>query len=212
MGGYRSTLGEDIDITMRIQKQIQKSGQKILYLPEALCYTQCPENWRDLKKQRIRWQKGFIDCVLYQKAFLLKTFMFKSISFHFLVEALLVGFCSSLFTVLSYGLVIVLSLRNTHYLYIFLIYFTFCLGFNVVYDLSAITVSIKFDRYPAAIIKQISLVIVADILFYRYFTLTMYLAGTISYFWNKGKNDSWQKVARSKNYFLCEQEKGAGCG
>jgi cellulose synthase/poly-beta-1,6-N-acetylglucosamine synthase-like glycosyltransferase len=61
-GGYRKTLGEDIDITLKIQFMIKNTNKKILYMPEALCYTQCPENWKDLFRQRIRWQKGFINC------------------------------------------------------------------------------------------------------------------------------------------------------
>lgn len=207
VGGYRNTLGEDIDITMRIQKMIHKTGQKILYLPEALCYTQCPENWHDLKKQRIRWQKGFVDCALYQKWFLLKTFLFKSLSFHFLVEAVLVGFCSCLFTILSYIFVIILAFGDNHAIFVFAIYFVFCAGFNVIYDVSAITVSVKYNQYPRAIMKKMGLAIVIDIFFYRYFTLIMYLGGTVSYFWHHGENNCWNKISRNKSKFLVIEEK-----
>jgi biofilm PGA synthesis N-glycosyltransferase PgaC len=200
-GKFRRSLGEDIDITMRIQQLIQKTGQKILYLPEALCYTQCPENWHDLKKQRLRWQKGFIDCAVHQKRFLLKTFTFRSVSFHFLVEALLVGVCSCLFTIYTYAFVAVLAFGNVHTVFVFLIYYAFCLVFNVLYSAGALIISAKYHHYPKSIMKKMGLAILMDILFYRYFNLIMYLGGTFLYFWNRNGNHSWNKVARNKREY-----------
>ena len=42
-----------------------------------------------------------------------------------------------------------------------------------------------------------------DVLFYRYFTLLMYLGGLVSYFWSRRNMECWNKVARSKQpYFV----------
>ena len=101
-GGFRRTLGEDIDITLCIQRMIHKTDKRLVYLTEAMCYTQCPENLYDLTRQRIRWQKGFVSCVLYNKKFLFRTLLSKSLSFHFLFEAMIIGICSCLFTVFMY--------------------------------------------------------------------------------------------------------------
>ncbi len=34
------------------------------YVPQSVCYTECPESIKNLTKQRIRWQKAIIDCTV----------------------------------------------------------------------------------------------------------------------------------------------------
>ncbi len=204
-GGFRKSLGEDIDITMRIQRLIHGTDQKILYLPEALCYTQCPESWHDLRRQRMRWQKGFIDCAVHQMRFLLRTFLYRSVSFHFLVEALLVGVCSCLFTVFTYAFVVVMAFENVHMTYMFLLCYAFCMFFHFLYALGAIFISARYNRYPKPVLRQMGAAILWDVLFYRYFGLLMYLCGTVSYFWSRSGHDCWDKCARQKEtYFALE--------
>lgn len=203
-GGFRKTLGEDIDITLKIQQLIQKTKQRIVYMPEALCYTQCPEDWRDLINQRVRWQKGFINCVGHYKKFILKTFFRKSLTFHFLIEALIVGISSCVFTIFTYIFVIVLAFSDPQTAYTFGVYFAFGVLFNVIYAASSVAISIKYNRYPKDISKKVALAMVLDIVFYRYFNLYMYLRGTASYFWNKNQKNSWNKVARNKRKFYVE--------
>jgi cellulose synthase/poly-beta-1,6-N-acetylglucosamine synthase-like glycosyltransferase len=198
-GGYRRTLGEDIDITMRIQKMIHNTAMKVLYLPEALCYTQCPENWHDLLRQRLRWQKGFVDCTVHHRKFLLRTFLYKSLSFHYLVEAFVIGQCSCLFTALNYLLVIALALTCPVTLHTFLFYFLLCVALNLLYTLGAVFVSERYHRYPRGAWKRKLLAVLLDVLFYRYFNLITYTVGTLAYFWNR-RDARWNKVARSKSY------------
>lgn len=200
-GGFRKTLGEDIDITICIQQMIHKTRKRIVYLPNALCYTQCPESWGDLVKQRIRWQKGFVNCVIYYRRFLLKTLFTKSLSFHFFIEAMLVGVCSCLFTVFTYAFVVALAFSDFHTVGVFGIYFAFGIAFSVVYSLVAILISLKHNRYPRSILKKVASAILIDIFFYRFFNLFMYLSGTIGYFWSREKNNKWNKVRRSKCEF-----------
>lgn len=198
-GGYRRTLGEDIDITMRIQRIIHNTKLKVLYLPEALCYTQCPESWHDLIRQRLRWQKGFVDCTVHHRKFLLRTFLYKSLSFHYLVEAFIIGQCSCLFTSVNYLLVIALALTQPVTLHIFLFYFLLCVLLNLLYTVGALLVSRRYHRYPHGAGKKMLAAIVFDALFYRYFNLFTYLAGTVAYLWNS-RDARWNKVARSKEY------------
>lgn len=197
VGGYRRTLGEDIDITMRIQKMIHKTGMNVVYLPDALCYTQCPENWHDLMRQRLRWQKGFVDCTVHHRKFLLRTFLYKSLSFHYLVEAFVIGQCSCIFTALNYLLVLAFALVSPAIAQTFIIYFVLCAVLNMLYTLGAITISRKYHRYPHGAWKKILLAVLLDVLFYRFFNLFTYSAGTLAYFWNR-RDARWNKVARSK--------------
>lgn len=51
-----STLVEDWDITMKIHK----TGYKIISEKSAVSYTMAPANFKDLHKQRLRWNRGGI--------------------------------------------------------------------------------------------------------------------------------------------------------
>jgi peptidoglycan-N-acetylglucosamine deacetylase len=54
-GGYQSdTLAEDADITVTLGGR----GRFIRYEDQARAYTEAPENWRALLKQRFRWSYG----------------------------------------------------------------------------------------------------------------------------------------------------------
>ena len=54
-GGYSpDTLVEDMDLTITLAKM----GYKIVYNPNAIAYTEAPENLSDFMKQRYRWCYG----------------------------------------------------------------------------------------------------------------------------------------------------------
>lgn len=199
-GGFRKTLGEDIDITLCIQRMIHKTDKRIVYITDAMCYTQCPENLHDLTRQRLRWQKGFVNCVFHYKKFLFKTLFIKSLSFHFLFEAMIVGISSCLFTVFMYVFVTAMAFSDISTLKLFGIYYGFGVVFNIGYSISALILSAKKHKYPKAAYKKVALAIVLDIFFYRYFNLLMYIGGTASSMWNRGES-SWNKVERNKREF-----------
>jgi cellulose synthase/poly-beta-1,6-N-acetylglucosamine synthase-like glycosyltransferase len=54
------TLTEDFDITLQVHRK--KLG-KILYIPNAVNYTQDPQTFADFCKQNMRWQRGFFQGV-----------------------------------------------------------------------------------------------------------------------------------------------------
>lgn len=64
VGGYLTdTIGEDMEITMRIHKQYRLSRKKyrIVFVPDPICWTEVPEDMATLKNQRIRWQRGLLE-------------------------------------------------------------------------------------------------------------------------------------------------------
>jgi cellulose synthase/poly-beta-1,6-N-acetylglucosamine synthase-like glycosyltransferase len=56
--GYGMDVGpsEDSDITIRIRK----IGYNIVFVPEAECFTDVPVTWKQLWKQRMRWDMGIV--------------------------------------------------------------------------------------------------------------------------------------------------------
>jgi peptidoglycan-N-acetylglucosamine deacetylase len=53
------TLAEDTDLTLSLHKR----GQRIVYVPEAIAWTEAPETVRTLARQRFRWAYGTLQCL-----------------------------------------------------------------------------------------------------------------------------------------------------
>jgi len=70
VGGFqRFSIGEDMEIVVRIHKYLkkQKKKYKILIVPDAICWTEAPDNFSDLLRQRKRWQQGLLTTLLLHK-------------------------------------------------------------------------------------------------------------------------------------------------
>ncbi len=63
IGGYRHTVGEDMDIVVRLHRHCIESGidYRVSFVPEPVCWTQVPKDLRSLLRQRNRWQRGLAD-------------------------------------------------------------------------------------------------------------------------------------------------------
>ena len=67
VGGYTThCIGEDMELVVKLHRGLRKAGKpyKISFLPDPICWTQPPENLKDLYKQRKRWQIGLINVLL----------------------------------------------------------------------------------------------------------------------------------------------------
>ena len=63
VGGYdRTAIGEDIDLTIRLQRHFRARREpiRIAFDPNPLCWTQAPEDWPSLRSQRYRWRRGLL--------------------------------------------------------------------------------------------------------------------------------------------------------
>ncbi|WP_163312167.1 glycosyltransferase, partial [Enterobacter cloacae] len=60
VGGYPiDTLAEDQDLTIAIQRK----GWRVGYDIDAVAWTEAPESFRALAKQRFRWAFGTLQCL-----------------------------------------------------------------------------------------------------------------------------------------------------
>lgn len=74
-GGYKTnTIGEDMDIIMKLHKKMrdEKKKYKIRFLADPICWTQVPESLNDLRVQRRRWQIGLFDSLLNYKSMIFR--------------------------------------------------------------------------------------------------------------------------------------------
>lgn len=64
VGGYdTNTVGEDMEIIVRMRGYMedQKQKYKVAYIPDPLCWTEAPDNYKIFISQRNRWTRGTIE-------------------------------------------------------------------------------------------------------------------------------------------------------
>jgi cellulose synthase/poly-beta-1,6-N-acetylglucosamine synthase-like glycosyltransferase len=64
LGGFsRETLGEDMEMTMRIHHLLrpQWKDARVQFAPDAVCWTEAPGTLAGLRNQRVRWHAGLLD-------------------------------------------------------------------------------------------------------------------------------------------------------
>lgn len=200
VGGYRKTIGEDIDITIKFQKFRDKNETaKIIFIPEAMCFTEVPEKWRDLYKQRIRWQKAFTDCIMLYFKDLFKNFFKNPVSFFLLVDAFFVGVVCSFFTVT--GFVLIFLFQDYSPLNIVLLFISLLI--NICYSfISLINASYFGQKFSYKDTGLLFLTLIADLLLYRFINLSIIILGTYQYFLNK---ETWNKVDRTGREYNLEK-------
>lgn len=64
VGGYDTgTVGEDMEIIVRMRRYMEEQGEKyrVAYIPDPLCWTEAPDNYKIFISQRNRWTRGTIE-------------------------------------------------------------------------------------------------------------------------------------------------------
>lgn len=64
VGGYDTeTVGEDMEIIVRMRRYMEEQGRKykVSYIPDPLCWTEAPDNYKIFISQRNRWTRGTIE-------------------------------------------------------------------------------------------------------------------------------------------------------
>ncbi|MEO6330800.1 MAG: glycosyltransferase, partial [Ginsengibacter sp.] len=63
-GGYSTkTVGEDMELIVRMRRYMEenKLPYKVTFIPDPLCWTEAPANYKILGRQRNRWTRGTIE-------------------------------------------------------------------------------------------------------------------------------------------------------
>ncbi|MFZ2539079.1 MAG: glycosyltransferase [Oscillospiraceae bacterium] len=192
VGGFRRTVGEDMDITLKFQKYIKqnKKSERMLYIPEAICYTQCPADFKNLIIQRFRWQRAFIDCVIYYWDDLFKNFSFIT-SVYFLFDSFILGTLVSFSTILI-PLLILISPTLGLWSLSALMLTSFCTAF-----MQLAVVLFVLHRYDYIFSLKDYIKFIGFVLYecftYRFLAIIYVFLGTISYFID---THSWKKIER----------------
>ncbi|HKK41023.1 MAG TPA: glycosyltransferase family 2 protein, partial [Bacteroidales bacterium] len=63
-GGYSiKTVGEDMELVLRMRRKMAEENVKyeVTYIPDPLCWTEVPSDFRSMRKQRTRWTRGLVE-------------------------------------------------------------------------------------------------------------------------------------------------------
>jgi cellulose synthase/poly-beta-1,6-N-acetylglucosamine synthase-like glycosyltransferase len=67
-GPWPDAITDDIEFTMRLNRHLHdrrnKEKQKLVFTPDAVCYTEIPEKWGQYASQRNRWQRGTLQALM----------------------------------------------------------------------------------------------------------------------------------------------------
>lgn len=192
VGGFRQTVGEDMDITLKFQRYIKQHNQKerMLFIPEALCYTQCPEDFKNLLNQRFRWQRAFIDCAIYYWDDLFKNFSVIT-SIYLLFDSIILGTLVS-FSVLLIPILLIFAPAAGLGGLLALLITSFSTA--IIQDIVIMIVLHRFDyRFSFKDYVKFFAFAIYECLTYRFLGIYYALFGTISYFTN---TNSWKKIKR----------------
>jgi len=61
VGGYTpKSIGEDMELVVRMHRKLRERGipYKIEFVADPVCWTEAPEDRKQLRTQRVRWQRG----------------------------------------------------------------------------------------------------------------------------------------------------------
>lgn len=192
IGGYRDTLGEDMEITFRLQKYIHNRnlGEKMIFIPEAVCYTEVPENFASLMHQRIRWQKGFIDCInLYKKDFFIN--LGKKFSSFLLFESITLSIVGTVALVIFPISIILGNVSGITFLLMAIAWFS-----EFILRLVAVQRAGHYG-YKFSVLHWLRIILFTmwESITYRFLDTFFFTYGTILYFF--GSRTNWNKLTRS---------------
>lgn len=73
-GGFsRKTIGEDFEAVVRLHRRLREAKRPyhIAMVPDPICWTEVPESWKILARQRNRWHRGLLETLWRHKGMFL---------------------------------------------------------------------------------------------------------------------------------------------
>lgn len=196
-GGYSTaTVGEDMELIVRMRRFMIDKGlpYKVQYIPDPLCWTEAPESYKILGKQRSRWMRGTIETLWTHRKMMFnpkyKILGTLSFPYWFFFEYLapLVEFTGLIITLV----LIYLGIVNWQYFLIFLaLVYVFAVFFSMIALYSEESTFKRYHRIKDLL--KLSFVALLEPLIFHPFTVYASLRGN----WEKLRgNKGWGEMTR----------------
>ncbi len=197
VGGFATdTVGEDMELVVRLHRHCHEDGipYRIVYIPDPVAWTECPETAKGLGGQRDRWQRGLTE-VLTRNLRLLLNPRYGSVGllafpYFFFLEML--GPVIEVLGYVAFAVTIILGLASLPYVLAFL---TLAIVFGVALSVAAVGLEeLTFRRYHrTADLVRLFWLAIAENFGYRQLNSWWRIKGMISVL--RGKHE-WGELTR----------------
>lgn len=199
VGGYSAnTVGEDYELCLRIHRYLGDKGlqeKAMIYCPEAICWTQVPQDLTSLSNQRKRWQRGALEA-LNQNSRLMLNPKYGRTGTVSTSEAFISDVLTPLTEFLGHILTIFAAIFGILSIKYYFAFFLISAGFGVLHSAGAIALEeMRFRRFPKShhllLLYAVSII---ENFGYRQLCGFWRLLGFIEYLQRKKE---WGKIDRS---------------
>ena len=202
VGGYNTgSIGEDMDLTMRLHLQAIKKGvpYRISFVPDPVLWTEVPEDFKTLYSQRVRWQYGLGECISDNRELLFKRGSgfagWVAMPFNLMLEWL-----GPFIEVTGYVFMLVTYLLGLLSLQSFVIFLLFAIGLGMLLSVNALLLEeLSFHTYPKTRhILVLFAAALAENLGYRQLNSFWRFEGLVR--WLTGRKPGWGRMKRTAEW------------
>lgn len=146
VGGYdTTTVGEDMELVLKMHRHMleAKIPYAVRYVPEPVCWTEAPENFKFLSNQRTRWQRGALECLSRHRKMMLNP-RYGRLGMVTLPTFVLTDFISPIVEIIGYVMMLLLVLLGWLSIKYFIAYTAFIFTFGVL--LTILSLAIEQDE------------------------------------------------------------------
>lgn len=196
MGGFSGeTVCEDIELTFRCHRRLREKRipYRIISIPDPVCWTEGPQNLKNLSAQRNRWQRVVVETFLRNAKMTLNP-AYGSVGMLGMPYYILYEILGPFVEIFSYGLLVFGLLYGYFKPELFILFFAFLIFYNA----SLAMISVIMQDYGYAIyrlkdvVKLILVSLTEYIVYHSYLTLVR-IQGTFDVF---KKAKLWHKFER----------------
>lgn len=151
MGGLGPSSGEDVEVVVRLHRimRLAKQPYKVTYFSDPVAYTIAPEKLKDLKNQRVRWQRGLLESIWFHKSMCFnpkyKLFGIFAFPFWLFGEAL-----EPLVEILGITYIVVAAIIGRLELSFFILFSALSIGYTFLYSIYALCIEeFSYRKYPS---------------------------------------------------------------
>ncbi len=201
VGGYdRNSVGEDLELVVKLRRymhEVEKRKYRVAFIPDPLCWTEVPESFTILQRQRNRWTRGAIDTILKHKRMFLNPkygligmLSFPSWVFFEWLAPIIEAIGLVYFIILLY-----FDLVNMH---VFLTLLVFVLTFSMMYSMFAVFFeAYTYHKYKGVkYLAQSVLMIMLEMFIYQPLNMIFSLNGHLDFYFRKNKKN-WGEMTRT---------------
>ena len=199
VGGYkRNTIGEDMEIVVRIHRYMRKNRKKyrIKFNEFSVCWTQGPMSMNDIRSQRRRWQIGLMDTLISHAGMTLNPrygFVgMVSVPYNWIFELF-----GAVVEVIGYFLIPFTLIMGELNMFFFVIYFLLSVALGIILSEGSLVIE-QYTHRGAMTAKQsiaISVYALLENFGYRQMITVFRVEGIVKY---RKLRKSWGKIKRKE--------------